>query len=98
MGLARKKYFNYNSSIMNKVLIAVLFFGFSLGAGQPAKGGEDCSGCLPQLVDPVGLCVAEVGYLDARKIAKCVEGKIGYDNECFSQICCVIEITLNISC
>ena len=25
-------------SIMNKVLIAILFFGFALCAGQPAKG------------------------------------------------------------
>merc|ERR1711994_370584 len=66
---------------MNKVLIAILFFGFALCAGQPAKDSQDdCRGCLPELVDPISICLAKVGFLDANKIKKCVEGAIGYDN------------------
>ena len=61
-------------------------------------GQDDCRGCLPELVDPLSICLAEIGFLDANKIAKCMESAIGYDSGCFDQICCAIELTLNISC
>ena len=60
---------------------------------------DDCGGCLPELLDPLSICLAEVGYLDANFIAKCMEVEIaGHDSECFDQICCAIEHYINISC
>ena len=71
-------------------LLSTLLINFFLGNSQ-------CMGCEDQLIGPLQDCYKEVG-LDGYAIAECMELVIGDDNECFTQICCVIQMFFFTSC